>query len=91
MSLLERPLALGKLTGTIYDFENVGDELELHVHGEHDIHISILARGRLKAFGPEGTWETEVSAGAILDWEVGQWHGFIALEPNTRLVNIVKG
>ena len=91
MSLLDRPLALGKLTGTIYDFENVGDELPLHVHGEQDIHISILARGKLKAFGPEGTWETEVSEGAILDWEPGQWHGFIALEPNTRLVNVIKG
>ena len=28
---------------------------------------------------------------AVLDWEVGQWHGFTALEPNTRLVNIIKG
>ena len=91
MALLEKPLNLGKLSGTIYDFENVGDELPLHVHGEHDIHISILARGKLKTFGPEGTWEAEISEGTVLDWEVGQYHGFIALEPNTRLVNIIKG
>lgn len=91
MSLLERPLALGKLTGTIYDFEHEGDELPLHVHGEADIHISIVARGKIKAFGPDGTWETEASSGAVLDWEVGQYHGFIALESNTRLINIVKG
>ena len=88
--LQEKPLSVGKVTGTIYDFPEVGDELPLHVHGENDIHISVVARGRLKAFGPDGSWETEVSAGAVLDWEVGQWHGFIALEPNTRLVNIVK-
>jgi len=90
MSLLDRPLALGKLTGTIYDFEHEGDELPLHVHGEQDIHISIVARGKLKAFGPDGTWETVAESGSVLDWEVGQYHGFIALESNTRLVNIVK-
>lgn len=87
--LQTRPLSLGKLKGTIYDFPEVGDELPLHVHGEDDIHISVVARGRLKAFG--SGWETEASAGAVLDWNVGQWHGFIALEPNTRLVNIIKG
>lgn len=88
--LQEKTFALGKLTGIIYDFPEVGDELPLHVHNEQDIHISIVARGKLKAFGPDGTWEMEASAGAVLDWEVGQWHGFIALEPNTRLVNIHK-
>lgn len=91
MSLHERPLAIGKLTGTIYDFDDAGDELPLHVHGENDIHISIVARGSVRAFGPDGTWETVSGTGAVLDWEIGQWHGFIALEPNTRLVNIVKG
>ena len=90
MSLLERHISFGKLTGIIFDFENVGDELPLHVHGEQDIHISIVARGSVRAFGPDGTWETIAKSGAVLDWEVGQWHGFIALEPNTRLVNIVK-
>lgn len=88
--LQDKNFGLGKLTGTIYDFPEVGDELPLHVHDETSIHISIVARGRIKAFGPDGTWETEASAGAVLDWQVGQWHGFIALEPNTRLINIYK-
>ena len=88
MSLLSRPLQLGKLNGVIYDFEVAGDELPRHVHTEVDVHISICARGSLKAFG-DG-WETEIKAGAVLDWEPGQYHGFIALEPNTRLVNIIK-
>jgi len=91
MSLHERPLAIGNLTGKIYDFDVVGDELPLHVHGEHDIHISIVARGSVQAFGQDGAWELVAHTGAVLDWEVGQWHGFLALEPNTRLVNIVKG
>ena len=86
--LQDKHFVLGKLTGTIFDFPEVGDELPLHVHDETSIHISIVARGRIKAFG--SGWETEASAGAVLDWDVGQWHGFIALEPNTRLVNIHK-
>ena len=89
MSLLSRPLALGKLTGIIYDFEEVGDELERHTHTVDDVHITIVARGRLHAFG-DG-WETDLDTGAILDWEPGVYHGFKALEPNSRLVNIVKG
>ena len=89
MSLLEKHISIGKLTGTIYDFEHEGDELARHVHGEHDVHISIVARGRLHAFG-DG-WETDLDTGAILDWEPGVYHGFKALEPNSRLVNIVKG
>jgi len=36
-------------------------------------------------------WEKEASAGAVLDWDVGVFHAFFALEPNTRLVNIIKG
>ena len=91
MSLHDRPLAIGKLTGTIYDFDDVGDELPLHVHGEHDINISIVARGSVRAFGPDDAWELVATTGAVLDWQVGQWHGFVALEPNTRLVNVVKG
>ena len=83
------PISTGRLNGTVYDFEEVGDELERHTHTAADVHISIVARGRLFAFG-DG-WEREVSAGAVLDWEPGIYHGFKALEPNSRLVNIVKG
>lgn len=89
--LHDRPLNIGKLIGVIYDFNNIGDELPLHVHNGNDIHISIVARGSVRAFGPNEEWESVANTGAILDWEIGQWHGFVALEPNTRLVNIVKG
>jgi hypothetical protein len=30
-------------------------------------------------------------AGDVIDWKVGQRHELIALEPNSRFVNIVKG
>lgn len=87
--LQEKHTQLGKLFVIIYDFPEIGDELPRHVHGPEDVHISVLARGKLRAFG-DG-WEQEVSAGAVLDWEPGIYHGFVALEPNSRLVNIVKG
>ena len=89
MSLHDRPLNIGRLSGTIYDFDDVGDELPRHTHTVHDVHISIVARGKLQCFG-DG-WVREVSTGTILDWEPGIYHGFIALEPNSRLVNIIKG
>ena len=87
--LQSKGLSLGRLTGTIYDFPEVGDELERHTHTEHDVHITIVSRGRILVFG-DG-WEKEVGAGAILDWEPGVYHAFRSLEPHSRLVNIVKG
>ncbi len=85
----DRHIAFGKLSGTIYDFSNIGDELPLHTHGPDDVHISIVARGSFLVFGKG--WEREVAAGAVLDWEPGVYHGFRAVEPGSRLVNIVKG
>jgi quercetin dioxygenase-like cupin family protein len=82
------PLVLGSLRGTIYDFDDVGDELERHTHTALDVHISIAARGSFKVVGD--AWETEIKAGAVLDWEPNVYHAFVALEPNSRLINIVK-
>ena len=87
--LLNKPLALGKLNGTIYDFENIGDELPRHVHTDVDVHISIVARGSFKMIG-DG-WEMDAQCGAVVDWDAGQYHAFVALEPNSRLINIIKG
>lgn len=79
----------GKLTTAIFDFPEVNDVLPMHDHTESDIHITIVARGSFKAIG-DG-WEREVKAGDVIDWKVGQRHEMIALEPNSRFVNIVKG
>lgn len=85
----QKDYTFGKLTVVVFDFPEVGDELPRHVHSETDVHISVVARGRIRAAG-DG-WERVVEQGALLDWEPGQYHGFVALEPNSRLVNIVKG
>jgi quercetin dioxygenase-like cupin family protein len=88
MSLLSSPLAAGKLAGTIYTFEQAGDVLPMHTHQEGDAHITIVARGRVKAHGNE--WSAEYDAGSVIDFPADQSHEFIALEDNSRIVNIIK-
>jgi quercetin dioxygenase-like cupin family protein len=87
--LQTKPLTYGNLNGSIYDAAEVGDTLLMHSHGEHDVHITIVARGSFKVHG-DG-WEMVAKAGDVLDWKVGQRHELIALEPNSRFVNIIKG
>jgi quercetin dioxygenase-like cupin family protein len=84
MSLLSTPLNAGKLSGAVYTFEKVGDLLPMHTHTGGNAHITIVARGKVKAHGNE--WEAEYSAGAVID----QSHEFIALEDDSRIVNIIK-
>ena len=87
--LLNKPLKdLGDIRGTIYDFEKAGDILPKHVHTEEDVHITIVARGKLKSYSHD--WEIEATAGQILDFRVGEPHELMALEDNTRIFNILK-
>ena len=79
---------LGDLKGTIYDFEVAGDILPKHVHTEENVHITIVARGKIKAYSHD--WEREAVAGQILDFRAGEPHEIIALEDGTRIINIVK-
>jgi quercetin dioxygenase-like cupin family protein len=88
MSLLSIPLLAGKLSGTVYTFEKVGDTLPMHTHTDGNAHITIVARGKVKAHGNE--WEAEYSAGAVIDFPTDQSHEFIALEDDSRIVNIIK-
>ena len=86
--LQSRIINFGKLNGAIYDAPEVNDILEMHTHGENDVHITIVARGSFRVHGTG--WEMVAKAGDVLDWKPGQAHEFIALEPNSRFVNIVK-
>jgi quercetin dioxygenase-like cupin family protein len=88
MSLLSDTLSAGKLSGFIYTFQKAGDVLPMHTHTESDAHITIVARGKIKAHGNK--WEAEYSAGAVIDFPSNQSHEFIALEDNSRIVNITK-
>jgi quercetin dioxygenase-like cupin family protein len=87
--LLNKPLKnLGDIRGSIYDFEKSGDILDKHVHTELDIHITIVARGKIKAYSHD--WEIIATSGQILDFKVGEPHEIMALEDNTRIFNILK-
>ena len=87
--LLANPLKnLGDINGTIYDFGKMGDILPKHNHEENTVHITIVARGKIKAYSHD--WEVEGIAGQILDFRPNEPHEFMALEDNTRIINIVK-
>lgn len=87
--LQTKPFMLGRLTGSIYDFPEIGDVLPMHSHTESDVHITVVAKGAFLTRGAE--WEREVKAGDVLDWRPNEAHEFIANEAGSRLVNIVKG
>lgn len=89
MSLMTKSFAMGQLLGVIYTFEEVGDVLPMHRHGEQDVHITIIARGRFNVHGPV-IGEKEYGEGAVMDWNVGIDHEFVALTSNARVVNILK-
>lgn len=87
--LLAKPLEnLGDIRGTMYDFEHIGDVLGMHVHDEETVHITIVARGKVKVHSHD--WELEAVAGQILNFRPYEPHEFIALEDNTRIFNMPK-
>jgi quercetin dioxygenase-like cupin family protein len=86
--LVNKPLSLGDLRGTIYDFQSVGDVLPQHSHDESNVHISIVSRGSFRVWGLD--FDQTLACGTVLDWAPHTQHGFEALEANSRLVNILK-
>lgn len=79
---------MGQLKGVIYDFEKVGDILPKHIHSEKDAHITIVAKGSIRAYSHD--WSIDIPAGKVVDFPPEQPHEFMALEDGTRIVNIVK-
>jgi quercetin dioxygenase-like cupin family protein len=86
--LLRKTFQTGDINGSIYDFEKTGDILERHNHSANSVHITIVARGKIKAYSHD--WSLEATAGQILDFRPDEPHEFVALEDNTRIVNVVK-
>jgi len=87
--LLGKPLEnIGALRGIMYDFQKNGDILGKHNHDENTAHITIVAKGKLKAYSHD--WELEATAGQLLDFPAGQPHELMAMEDNTRIFNIIK-
>ena len=87
--LLVKPLEnLGDLQGSMYDFEKVGDVLPKHIHNETNVHITIVARGKIKVYSHD--WEQVGIAGQLMDFRPNEPHEIMALEDNTRIFNIIK-
>lgn len=81
-------LNMGDIKGVIYDFEKIGDILAKHTHTEETAHITIVAKGSIKAYSHD--WEVVIPAGKVADFPPNQPHEFMALEDDTRVINIVK-
>lgn len=86
--LLTKPLKTGDINGIICDFESTGDILPKHIHNETDVHITIVCTGKVKAYSHD--WVIEATSGQIIDFRVGEPHEIMALENNTRIINIIK-
>ena len=78
----------GDLRGVMYTFEKAGDVLPKHNHTENDVHITIVARGSIKAYSHD--WELVATTGQMLNFLPGEPHELMALEDNSRIFNIVK-
>lgn len=81
-------LFLGDLLGSMYDFEKLGDILPKHIHDENNVHITIVARGSVKAYSHD--WEQIGIAGQLMDFRPNEPHEIMALEDNTRIFNFIK-
>lgn len=88
MLLVNQLENLGDIKGSIYDFEFAGDILPKHIHDETNVHITIVCKGKVKAYSHD--WEKEAIAGQIIDFRINEPHEIMALEDNTRIVNILK-
>lgn len=86
--LLSKPLQTGDLVGTVFDFEVAGDVLPKHTHDETNVHITVVCKGKIKAYSHD--WEVEATPGQVVDFRAGEPHEIMALEDNTRIINIVK-
>jgi quercetin dioxygenase-like cupin family protein len=78
----------GKLVLNVYDFDKMDQILPMHNHISGGEHISIVARGSFLVKGEN--WNNVLKTGDIVDWEKHINHEFLALEDNSRLVNIMK-
>jgi hypothetical protein len=90
MALIIEPIETGNLNGARYTAEFKGDDFPTHTHTDADIHISIITLGSWKCKGrPEIDGEI-LTPGMVIDWNVGEPHGFNAMEDNSQMVNIRK-
>jgi hypothetical protein len=79
---------LGDLRIARFDFEKAGDLLLKHSHDAGNVHITIVAKGRIKVYSHD--WSIEAGPGDLVDFRPNEPHEFMALEDGTRIFNIQK-
>jgi quercetin dioxygenase-like cupin family protein len=82
-----KSLLIGRLRLAIHTFAAAGDSLAMHSHPEGEAHITFVNAGRLRVFGPG--WERVLHPGAQVKFEPNQLHAYEALEPGSRITNII--
>jgi len=86
--LYSTPFKAGHLTGSILTFEGIGDTLPVHMHDEAGNHITLIMNGSFKCIGNPHIEGTIMTVGQVIIWPPNEPHGFIALEPNSRMLQV---
>jgi quercetin dioxygenase-like cupin family protein len=86
--LIEKLLSFAKLNITVYDFEIAGDTLDAHSHEERGTHITTCSKGSIMVITNE--WSKKLYSGDIIEFFANQNHSIVALEDNSRILNIPK-
>ena len=87
------PYAVNSLKGVCYDFPKKDDILGRHYHSQGQGHITIVQSGcvAIKSLYLDQAWEKVGKAGDVFDLPDEQWHEIVALEDNSKILNIQKG
>jgi quercetin dioxygenase-like cupin family protein len=83
----------GALNGVAYVFDLKDDVLAEHYHAKDKGHITFVIKGsvQINAARMSNPWTRIGKAGDFFDLPDDQWHEIIALEDNTKILNITKG
>jgi len=87
------PFKANKLVGVVYEYKLKGDVLASHFHPAGDGHVTFVLKGAVEIKGGNLSkpWVKTGVAGAFFDLPDSQFHEIIALEDDTRILNIQKG
>lgn len=83
-----QPFRAGKLVGTVYTYDQVGDELAVHVHDAETNHITMIMHGSFRCIGNPRIKDKVLLTGQVAVWPANEPHGFVALEAGSRMLQI---
>lgn len=85
-----KPVVFGLLSGILWNFELVGDSLPLHTHARDSVHVTVVVRGSVSVVWGSELKEIIGRPGMVIDFDVDSSHVIAALEPGTRIINLLK-